>query len=81
MLEFTKFERVKQLRGYSFNKQDVQIKQNRLWINSLEVEDIKKGFQNLKPGSDYERMFAEVQVHQISDWIIGMNASKLYTLT
>lgn len=46
-----------------------------MWINSLEVDDTKKGFQNLKPGSDYERMFAEAQVRQISDWIIGMNAS------
>uniref|UniRef100_UPI003F493356 type IA DNA topoisomerase n=1 Tax=Bacillus multifaciens TaxID=3068506 RepID=UPI003F493356 len=52
----------------------------RLWINSLEVDDIKKGFQNLKPGSDYESMFDEAQARQISDWIIGMNASRLYTL-
>ncbi|EJQ36070.1 DNA topoisomerase III [Bacillus cereus BAG5X1-1] len=52
----------------------------RLWINSLEVDEIKKGFQNLKPGSEYESMFAEAQARQISDWIIGMNASRLYTL-
>lgn len=52
----------------------------RLWINSLEVDEIKKGFQNLKEGSEFESMFAEAQARQISDWAIGMNASRLYTL-
>ncbi|MDA1567913.1 DNA topoisomerase 3 [Bacillus cereus] len=52
----------------------------RLWINSLEVDEIKKGFQNLKPGSDYKSMFDEAQARQISDWIVGMNASRLFTL-
>jgi len=52
----------------------------RLWINSLEVDEIKKGFQNLKPGSEFVSMFEEAQARQISDWAIGMNASRLYTL-
>ncbi|PFM62722.1 DNA topoisomerase III [Bacillus cereus] len=52
----------------------------RLWINSLEVEEIKKGFQNLKPGEDFESMFEEAQARQLSDWVVGMNASRLYTL-
>ncbi|MED0981372.1 DNA topoisomerase 3 [Bacillus paramycoides] len=52
----------------------------RLWVNSLEVDEIKKGFKNLKPGSDYESMFDEAQARQISDWIVGMNASRLFTL-
>lgn len=52
----------------------------RLWINSLEVDEIKKGFRNLKPGEDFESMFEEAQARQISDWIIGMNASRLYSL-
>ncbi|AJI09046.1 type IA DNA topoisomerase [Bacillus cereus] len=52
----------------------------RLWINSLEVDEIKKGFQNLKPGEDFESMFEEAQARQISDWVVGMNASRLYTL-
>ncbi|OXM07854.1 hypothetical protein A3845_28775 (plasmid) [Bacillus anthracis] len=55
-------------------------KLKRLWINSLEVDEIKKGFQNLKEGSEFESMFAEAQARQISDWAIGMNASRLYTL-
>ncbi|QWH20575.1 type IA DNA topoisomerase (plasmid) [Bacillus mycoides] len=52
----------------------------RLWINSLEVDEIKKGFQNLKPGEDFESMFEEAQARQLSDWIVGMNASRLYSL-
>lgn len=52
----------------------------RLWINSLEVDEIKKGFQNLKPGIEFVSMFEEAQARQISDWVIGMNASRLYTL-
>ncbi|EJQ72860.1 type IA DNA topoisomerase [Bacillus toyonensis] len=52
----------------------------RLWINSLEVDEIKKGFQNLKPGEDFESMFEEAQARQLSDWVVGMNASRLYTL-
>ncbi|PEO28677.1 type IA DNA topoisomerase [Bacillus toyonensis] len=55
-------------------------KMKRLWINSLEVDEIKKGFQNLKEGAEFESMFAEAQARQISDWAIGMNASRLYTL-
>ncbi|MEC3226111.1 DNA topoisomerase [Bacillus thuringiensis] len=53
---------------------------NRLWINSLEVDEIKKGFQNLKPGEEKEDLFHEAQARQLSDWIVGMNASRLYTL-
>lgn len=52
----------------------------RLWINSLEADEIQKGFQNLKPGAEKEDLYHEAQARQISDWIIGMNASRLYTL-
>ncbi|MGH0589681.1 DNA topoisomerase 3 [Bacillus mycoides] len=55
-------------------------KMKRLWINSLEVDEVQKGFQNLKPGEEKEDLFHEAQARQISDWIIGMNASRLYTL-
>lgn len=52
----------------------------RLWINSLETDEIRKGFQNLKDGKDYELFYKEAQTRQISDWIVGMNTSRLYTL-
>lgn len=52
----------------------------RLWINSLEEDEVKKGFQNLKSGKDFLPFYHESQARQISDWIVGINASRLYTL-
>ncbi|WP_455432193.1 DNA topoisomerase III [Tigheibacillus jepli] len=52
----------------------------RLWINSLEVDEIQKGFRNLKNGNHYLPLYKEAQTRQFSDWLVGMNASRLYTL-
>src|SRR5699024_7556740 len=52
----------------------------RLWINSLEKSEIQKGFKNLKSGNEYYPLYIEAQTRQISDWLVGMNASRLYTL-
>ncbi|MCS9983551.1 type IA DNA topoisomerase [Weissella paramesenteroides] len=52
----------------------------RLWINSLEKEVILDGFKNLKDGWDYYPAYQEAQTRQISDWLVGMNGSPLYTL-
>lgn len=52
----------------------------RLWINSLEKEAILDGFKNLKDGWNYYPPYQEAQTRQISDWLVGMNGSPLYTL-
>lgn len=52
----------------------------RLWINSLEADEIQKGFRNLKEGNHYIPLYQEAQTRQFSDWLVGMNASRLYTL-
>lgn len=52
----------------------------RLWINSLEKEAILKGFKELKNGWNYYPAYQEAQTRQISDWLVGMNGSPLYTL-
>jgi len=52
----------------------------RLWISSLTEEAIKEGFNNLKDASDYDLLYAAGNARAISDWILGMNASRLYTL-
>ena len=52
----------------------------RLWINSLEKDVIRSGFQNVRPGMDYYSYYQEAQTRQVADWLIGMNASPLYTL-
>ena len=52
----------------------------RLWINSLEKEEILKGFNNLKEGKDYYPSYVEAQTRQISDWLVGINLSRVYTM-
>ena len=52
----------------------------RLWINSLEIDEIQKGFQKLRDGNNYLSLYKEAQTRQFSDWLVGMNASRLYTL-
>jgi len=54
---------------------------SRLWINSLEAEEVQRGFLNLQPGQQSERLYTEAQTRQISDWLVGMNASRLYSLS
>lgn len=52
----------------------------RLWINSLENEAIREGFNNLRDGMEFFPYYQEAQARQISDWLVGMNASPLYSL-
>lgn len=66
---------IHQANAYSSNKT-----YKRLWINSLEKEAIREGFKNLKDGIEDIPAYQEAQTRQISDWLIGMNASPLYTL-
>ncbi|MBQ0148130.1 MAG: DNA topoisomerase 3 [Flavobacteriaceae bacterium] len=51
----------------------------RLWISSLTEESIKEGFLNLKPGENYSNLFAAGQARAIGDWLLGMNATRLFT--
>ena len=52
----------------------------RLWISSLTDEAIKEGFQNLKDGKDYDLLYVAGNARAIGDWLLGMNASRLYTV-
>lgn len=60
------------------NIQNKQIK--RLWINSLEVEEIQKGFKQLRDNELDYRMHQEAYARMVSDWLVGMNGSQLYSL-
>ena len=53
----------------------------RLWISSLTPEAIRKGFDALKPGSDYEPLADAARGRSRADWLVGMNLSRAYTLT
>lgn len=52
----------------------------RLWINSLEADEVKKGFENLKDAGPYFYLYQEAQARQISDWIVGMTGTRLYSV-
>lgn len=52
----------------------------RLWISSLTDESIREGFSRLKPQENYDKLFYAGLSRAIGDWILGMNATRLYTL-
>lgn len=52
----------------------------RLWISSLTEEAIREGFQTLKDQQDYEPLYLAGLSRAIGDWLLGMNATRLYTL-
>ena len=51
----------------------------RLWISSMEDEAIRSGFDNLKDGRDYDALFASALCRAKADWIIGINATRLFS--
>jgi DNA topoisomerase-3 len=52
----------------------------RLWISSLTEEAIKEGFKKLKQGSEFDNLYAAGSARAIGDWLLGMNATRLYSL-
>ncbi|MEO9964965.1 MAG: DNA topoisomerase 3 [Reichenbachiella sp.] len=52
----------------------------RLWISSLTTEAIKIGFDQLKPAEDFDNLYYAGSSRAIGDWLLGMNATRLYTL-
>ncbi len=52
----------------------------RLWISSLTAEAIRDGFQNLKDASQFDNLYYAGSSRAIGDWLLGMNATRLYTL-
>ena len=51
----------------------------RLWISSMEDEAIRDGFSHLKDGRDYDPLFASALCRAKADWIIGINATRLFS--
>jgi DNA topoisomerase-3 len=52
----------------------------RLWISSLTDEAIRKGFAQLQDGRVYDNLYRAAKCRSESDWIVGLNATRLYTL-
>jgi len=51
----------------------------RLWISSLTEEAIREGFAALKPAEDYENLYLAGNARAIGDWLLGINATRLFT--
>ncbi len=52
----------------------------RLWISSMEESAIREGFENLRPGSDYDNLYHSALCRQRADWLVGLNGTRLFTV-
>ncbi len=52
----------------------------RLWISSMEDGTIREGFQNLRPGGDYEGLYQSALCRAKADWLVGINATRYFSL-
>ena len=52
----------------------------RLWISSLTEESIRQGFARLREGSEFDSLYQAGKSRAIGDWLLGMNATRLFTL-
>ena len=52
----------------------------RLWISSMEESAIRKGFENLKDGKEYDSLYQSALCRAKADWLVGINATRLFSL-
>ena len=52
----------------------------RLWISSMEDSAIREGFQNLRPGADYDGLYQAALCRAKADWLVGINATRLFSV-
>ena len=53
---------------------------SRLWISSMEDAAIREGFADLRPGANYDSLYQSALCRQKADWLIGINASRLFSV-
>ena len=53
----------------------------RLWLNSMEEAEIRRALGDLRPGADYDRLFAAARCRERADWLVGINATRLLSVT
>jgi len=52
----------------------------RLWISSMTDQAIRQGFSALRPASEYDALYESAKMRSLADWLVGMNASRAFTL-
>lgn len=68
------------IQRWVMQKAECRVPVRRLWISSLTDEAIREGFKVLRPQADYDNLYYAGLSRAIGDWILGMNATRLYTL-
>ena len=68
------------IQRWVMQKAQVHCPVQRLWISSLTEESIREGFKSLKDQSEYQSLYEAGLSRAIGDWLLGMNATRLYTL-
>ena len=68
------------IQRWVMQKAGVKCPVKRLWISSLTEEAIREGFKTLKDQKEYQSMYEAGLSRAIGDWVLGMNATRLYTL-
>lgn len=68
------------IQRWVMQKAGIKCPVKRLWISSLTDDSIRAGFQDLKPESDFQNLYLAGLSRAIGDWILGINATRLYSL-
>lgn len=68
------------IQRWVLQKTQAQCPVDRLWISSMTEEAIREGFAHLRPQTDYQGLYEAGLCRAIGDWLLGMNATRLYTL-
>ena len=68
------------IQRWIYHKAGCKVPIKRLWTSSLTEEAIREGFQNLKDQSEYQGLYEAGLMRAIGDWLLGMNATRAYTL-
>ncbi len=68
------------IQRWVMQKAGVKCPVKRLWISSLTDQSIREGFSNLRPSADFDNLYYAGLSRAIGDWILGMNATRLYSL-
>ncbi len=68
------------IQRWVMQKAETRCPVKRLWISSLTDEAIRDGFKQLRPSADFDNLYYAGLSRAIGDWILGMNATRLYSL-
>ena len=68
------------IQRWVYQKAGCRVPVKRLWISSLTEDAIREGFQKLQDQSEYQHLYEAGLMRAIGDWLLGMNATRAYTL-